>query len=522
MSVFPVFYRRNGFGVSSPLNAKVTVMNYSRAAMGGPKEATIQAIGDPVVLTTFAEMAGYGVTIFNDLGQPVWWGRVVAPVVDTGTATAEIKCEGWWRTLDNRYYANGTGLLAYPDTSGDRQNFGEGSGIVSGAGSFSAAGLSWTASVIGVWLGKQGAPVDDILIEVRNDSGGNPGATVLATATVAAIDLSLDGMNYVQRPLSSSITVDGTTKWIRISRVGAVDITNYYQIGVNRDAGFAGGTFKHEQPAATWVTGVNIGGTTTTADMNFKLIGYVPTMTQVANALATHSDFLLAVDVINTSGVSTIPYRDGKAKVQKVIEDLLQIGDTTGTRLLAEVTVDRRVRIYTEPNADTPHIILGAMRYGVDVSDMANKVSVIYTTLDGNGSTAGQSFETAWISDVSSIAEYGTHELKFSASDLDAATSVTLATTLLNSHKNPPPHVELSDAVESRLYGPRSNPLRKDTCPAGVWMRVRDVTGYLPPKFVDATLIFVEEASYDAITDRYTPTPRGKRGPFEVTQIKNK
>lgn len=520
MSVFPVFYRRIGFGVSSPLNAKVRVISYSRAAMGGPKEATIQAIGDPVVLATFAEMAGYGVKIFNDLGEPVWWGRVVAPIVDTGTATAEIKCEGWWQTLSNRYYANDTGLLAYADTTGDRQNFGEGSGIVSAAQSFTHSAV-WTASEIGMWLYKQGTPTDNLLIEIRSDSGGNPGGSVWATATVTAAEI-LEGLNYIQKPLSTSISVGPTPQWIRVSRTGATDITHYFQVGINRTAAFTGGTLKHEQPAATWVAGANIAGVITSADMNFKLIGNIQTTTQIVNALATHAEFMPVVDVINTSGVNTIPYRDGKAKTQKVVEDLLQIGDTSGVRLLAEVTVDRRIRIYTEPDAVTPHIILGAMKYGVDVREMANKVNVIYTTLDGNGSTSGQSVETAWISDASSIAEYGTHELKHSASNLNTATSATLATTLLNSHKNPPPHVELSDSVESKLFGPRSNPIRKDTCPAGVWMRVRDVTGYLPPKFVDATLIFVEEATYDVMTDRYTPTPRGSRGPFEVTQIKNK
>jgi hypothetical protein len=125
------------------------------------------------------------------------------------------------------------------------------------------------------------------------------------------------------------------------------------------------------------------------------------------------------------------------------------------------------------------------------------------------------------VSDADSINEYGTKELLYSASNLDAASALTLANTLLNAKRNPPAQIELGDTRLSQLYGPWYNRLEKSVCPAGVWMRIKDISGYVPPKFVDASLIFVEEANYDATTDRYTPRPREGRNPFEVTQVRN-
>lgn len=521
MSVYPTFYRRIGFGVAQNVNAYMRVKSYSRRALGGCKEATIEAIGDPASLSQLIEFAGYGVDIFNDAGERVWWGRVTKPEIDGAAGKAEITCKGWWSTLNNRYYQNSTGLLGYTDTSGDRQNIGEGSGIVSTAQSFSATLGSWTATSLGLWLYKVATTTDMVSVEIRNDNAGLPTGSVITSFTVDHSEIT-EGTNYIERVLPVGVTVGSTLLWIRVSRTGGSDPGSFYQVGVNRAAGFPGGQLMFEQPGGTWIVGSNIGGIFSPADMNFKLIGFTETTQQVASALTGYGEFITGVDIVDASGISTIAYRDGDTRLMKVVEDLLLIGTATSRRLLAEVTRERRVRVFAEPDSAFPHVLVGAVRYGVDLEEMANTISVAYTTLSGDGSTSGQRATTSWVSDAESASEYGTSQLRYSASNLDTSTAESLANTLLGMRRNPPAQIALSDAVVAQVFGPYNNPIRKDTCPAGVWMRVRDVTGSVPPAFVDASLVFVEEASYDAENDRYTPVPRGAGDPLEIVRVRNR
>jgi hypothetical protein len=57
----------------------------------------------------------------------------------------------------------------------------------------------------------------------------------------------------------------------------------------------------------------------------------------------------IGVSLDNTSTIETNQYRDGETTMKVEIEELLKVGTQNGKRLLAEVTENRRLRIYVEP-----------------------------------------------------------------------------------------------------------------------------------------------------------------------------
>jgi hypothetical protein len=89
--------------------------------------------------------------------------------------------------------------------------------------------LAGTVDYVEVFLRKQGTPTDSVVLELRADSAGAPSGTVLATVSVPA---SLLGASFAAvqflgllQPLTS-----GMKYWLTLSRSGALDATNYYQV----------------------------------------------------------------------------------------------------------------------------------------------------------------------------------------------------------------------------------------------------------------------------------------------------
>jgi hypothetical protein len=76
---------------------------------------------------------------------------------------------------------------------------------------------------------------------------------------------------------------------------------------------------------------------------------------------------------------------------------------------------------------------------------------------------------------------------------------------------------------DGTLRDPYDTPIRKETCPVGIWTRLKDI---VPPsvdttKLADPTIMFIDEAEYLPDTDRLNLTPRGFIDPFAIGVPKN-
>lgn len=76
---------------------------------------------------------------------------------------------------------------------------------------------------------------------------------------------------------------------------------------------------------------------------------------------------------------------------------------------------------------------------------------------------------------------------------------------------------------DGELRDPFDTPVRKDTCPAGVWARLKDVIpGSLDTSLLaDPTLMFVEESEYDVSTETLSLTPRNVEDPWNIGRPKD-
>lgn len=87
------------------------------------------------------------------------------------------------------------------------------------------APASGSLTQVKVGLDKTGSPTDNVVVEIRSNSGSSPSSTVLASASMGAASISATAAMY-----SFSVPVSLTpsaTYWIVLTRSGSYDLSNY-------------------------------------------------------------------------------------------------------------------------------------------------------------------------------------------------------------------------------------------------------------------------------------------------------
>lgn len=261
---------------------------------------------------------------------------------EQGSLSATLLCKGWWSTLDWMYYQNNSGYEAYTTSGEGVQPFGDLSWRASAGQSFQlGVATGWYADQILVKVRKQGSPSDNITVELKSDNAGSPG-TQLAFGTITAASAPTD-YNWVIVSLNTRVWVaPATTYWVTLSRSGAIDATNYFVVDVNQELGYTRGVLRLYD-GGSWNARVP------DADMNFQVQGVIQTTDQLAAMEAACGQFLTGIKLDLPSGVYSCPYRPGTSSALEEALELLKAGTSNNRRMLAEVTVERVLRIYEEP-----------------------------------------------------------------------------------------------------------------------------------------------------------------------------
>lgn len=286
-----------------------------------------------------------------------------------GSASATIECRGWWETLGWQYYSDAVRVEENTTLGGpkDHPTLNLGNTGLAQSFTFADATAVWAVDSVELLLGGFN---HDLTLSICADNGlaaAGPG-TVLASATLAAggVDLEAGDTNRTTFTFDTPVNLSGgTTYWLQLSN-GAIMWVNW---NASLSNPYARGELRMRDSALRWTS--SIGGQADGAwDAPFKINGIVQTTQQIAAVVTGKGQFITATDIENASGVWSSPFRDGDKTALAVIEDLLKAGTANGRRLLATVTVDRRLRVYEEPAA-------AAGTYSAAISD-----STIYDPYD--------------------------------------------------------------------------------------------------------------------------------------------
>lgn len=207
-----------------------------------------------------------------------------------------------------------------------------------------AENVNWTLAEVALRVRSVGSPSGELRVELRADSSGSPG-TVLDTGLLAASEIT-EAMSWRTVEMSNTDTlVYGTTYWLAVSRSSAESAESFFVLDVNEDAGYALGALKLYDGSA-WVA------RSPDADMPFVAWGSQETTAQLEEMATEAGAFFTAVEVVDASGVYSRQYREGDNYALDEARELLEMGTSDGSRLLATVTRERRLLIFKAPAAD--------------------------------------------------------------------------------------------------------------------------------------------------------------------------
>lgn len=186
-------------------------------------------------------------------------------------------------------------------------------------------------------------------VSIADDNAGEPG-TILASAELVADTEIFDVMAWLDWTAWDSIILlaPNTTYWIIVERVDTAD-TDCYTVALDEEALYLGGKAMFWTGAA-WEPFQNSAAVEVPADMPFVVIGAWITEKQIDELIAA-AEFITSVTVENASNSYGFPYRNGDNTILYELKKALQGGVSGGRRYLAEVKLDRSLRVYEEPES---------------------------------------------------------------------------------------------------------------------------------------------------------------------------
>ena len=204
---------------------------------------------------------------------------------------------------------------------------------------------NWNAVEVAVRLKKSYTPTFDIVLELRNNNAGVPGATILASATINRVDIGTT-MQWEKVALSSAVALtSGTTYWLLVrTTAGATFYDDGFIVALDTKLGYSTGALKGLTPSSAWIDRpVN-------ADMPFRVLDSVDTARQIETIFTQVGTLFVNVDVPISSGITSNQYRSGENSAAEEISKLIEVGSASGLRLLPSVSAERAVRLATQPS----------------------------------------------------------------------------------------------------------------------------------------------------------------------------
>jgi hypothetical protein len=363
MILTPTYSNRDFTARSQPNGIEQAVTAMSWAALGGCDRATIKAVipgkGKGLPLWALVNMLRCPVLI-QDKTRAVWWGYIHDVTIRTGGRELTASLSEMYNSVRVAYspYVTKIGTALSLQTSVNHLHD-------------TGAGLSGLATGSRITISGSGASNDGVYTVFTAGTGAVGSPVVLWPPAVPA-DESANAALAVASEFGARATTAATTDADSVAlfgtkdllaSTGGMDATSALQ---RRDTLLA----MHKRAQGTrqaWgkaLTDFNTTDFSTSAEIHcrgwFSTLDWryaavtaaaadTDTTAQISDIATDYGQFISAVDLDTTSGVTLPVYRNGETTAHDEITTMLETGTTNDRRLLADVTDARRLHVWEEP-----------------------------------------------------------------------------------------------------------------------------------------------------------------------------
>lgn len=202
---------------------------------------------------------------------------------------------------------------------------------------------AWRFHQVAIKVGKVGNPVDNLFVEIRTVSGGNPTGVVVdgGFAPGGQISETPEWRWFRCQNVQAAVSTDYA---LVVRRSGAMDGENYYVVELNEEEIYVHGAVKHYD-GFSWIA------RTPAASMPFRVYGSLDNALQI-KAMLTAAGVFSVVDANVLSSVYTQLWRGGENRILDEVAKLIAAQTSSGKRLQAKVGLDgNNVTVVEEPTA---------------------------------------------------------------------------------------------------------------------------------------------------------------------------
>ena len=509
------FYNRDGTTRIPPNGVKVSVEQYSRAAVGGPKYASLRIDGSLDNVWEFAEMLRCPIEIMDDKrAEVVWWGYLSEVSIYDKQTKFTISLDEMANKVAVAYTLNNERATTAWATNTDS------------TAEYGTKELLLTSSNL---TDTQAQQYRDTELEARKYpvtsvpvifSGGEVYGELVCRGWWSTLEwrhyTQLKGLEAFDdidnwygreigedgRPIAAqSFTVSATSNWdaesvwLRVRKVGSP--ADNLQVSVYTNSG--------GEPSVLQQTGTVAGGSigTSTAWIEFSL-GAAVTLT----AGGTYWIYISRSGTVDADNYYIV---DGNGSAAYSGGAML-IYNTAGSAWETwsyPCDINFRVTGTTTTTAQIGDIIsdVGEFIVGSHIIDASGVSIVPYRSGD----------QTAQY-ELSALLDIGT------TNDRRLLARVTRARQLWVEDEPARHEADYRMDKRGRIYDDNDNEILPSDCPAGMWLRYKDV---IPAtvnvsKLTNASYVFVEEAEYDAIRDIYKIVRTRTVDPFGLGTLRDR
>ncbi|QRN82157.1 hypothetical protein JR338_06825 [Chloroflexota bacterium] len=266
---------------------------------------------------------------------------------DNGPVQGRLICAGWFKTL---------GWQPYTQLEGFYANYGPGPGSFT-FGRYTSAkyvGQSFTPEIncalkmASFLVRNVGGATRTLTARLHANNDWYPGAVLATSEPFNPVDLVENGYTWANFVFSTPYPlIAGERYWISLDPDG-VNSSEYFILRIDESMNFKGGVGRYyNQSTNSW----ELFPPTDRPDVYFRLVCVTDTSEQLLAIAGSGGQFFPKITAALT-GVGASPYRKDGLTCLEEIRKLMVLGTANQRLVLAQVTSNRHLRFYEQPDPD--------------------------------------------------------------------------------------------------------------------------------------------------------------------------
>ncbi|MBG0771659.1 MAG: hypothetical protein H0S82_08115, partial [Anaerolineaceae bacterium] len=287
------------------------------------------------------------------LEQHAWPVSRLSQRVESGPVQGRLICAGWFQTLDWQPYTQLEGFYA---------NYGPGPGSFAFGNSASAKyasqsfvpGMNCSLKTVSFLLRNVGGATRSITAKLQANNDWYPGATLATSQPNDPTELLINAYTWMTFVFSTPQPLTGGERyWVTLDPNG-LNSSEYFMLRLDESMNFIGGSGRYyNQSTNSW----NLYPPSDRPDVYFRFVCVSDTSEQLLAIAGFGGQFFPKITAEQT-GIAISPYRKDGLTCLAEIKKLMTLGTENQRLVLAEVSANRHLRFYEQPQPDQADVYM--------------------------------------------------------------------------------------------------------------------------------------------------------------------